>query len=199
MNERYLSGAMKTGCRAILNCRRQTWHCRFVGGWSAILCGISNRHQVRPILTVSSAPRSIERRSIFTQVDKDCFALSCLALSCLAEALRSDVPGSLRDILITIGEIHYRTCGDLLHSVRSGFTAFNQVFGMTLFDYLQKNADASDSFNRGMTNLSSLLAHAVLLAYDFSGISSIVHVGGGEGQLKTTPVTSWIQLQNPSQ
>ena len=34
-----------------------------------------------------------------------------------------------------------------------------------------------------MTDLSSLLAHAVLLAYDFSGITSIVDVGGGEGRL----------------
>ena len=122
--------------------------------------------------------RALSRVGVFSQVDKDCFVLSRLA-----EALQSDVPGSLRDILITIGEIHYRACGDLLHSVRSGSTAFNQVFGMILFDYLQENADASHAFNRGMTNLASLLAHAVLLAYDFSGISSIVDVGGGEGQL----------------
>ena len=72
----------------------------------------------------------------------------------------------------------------LLHSVRTGSPAFNQVFGASLFDYLQQNADASDTVrSRGMTNLSSLLAHAVLLAYDFSGVSSIIDVGGGEGEL----------------
>ena len=34
-----------------------------------------------------------------------------------------------------------------------------------------------------MTHLSCLLAHAVLLAYDFSGVSSVVDIGGGKGEL----------------
>jgi O-methyltransferase domain/Dimerisation domain len=122
--------------------------------------------------------RALSSVGVFSQVDKDCFALSRSA-----EPLRSDVPGSLREILITIGEIHYQACGGLLHSVQSGRPAFSQVFGTNLFDYLEQNTNAADAFNRGMTNLSSLLAHAVLLAYDFSGISTIIDVGGGEGEL----------------
>jgi SAM-dependent methyltransferase len=122
--------------------------------------------------------RALSSVGVFSQVEKDCFALSRLA-----EALRSDVPGSLRTTVITIGEIHYQACGELLYSVRTGFPAFNQVFGTNLFDYLQQNADAGDAFNRGMTNLSSMLAHAILVAYDFSGVSSIIDVGGGEGEL----------------
>jgi O-methyltransferase domain len=51
------------------------------------------------------------------------------------------------------------------------------------FDYLQHNAEAAVTFNQGMTNLSSMLAYAVLMAYDFTGISSIADIGGGEGQL----------------
>ena len=57
------------------------------------------------------------------------------------------------------------------------------VFGTSLFDYLQQNADAAETLNQGMTNLSAMLAYAVLMAYDFTGISSIVDVGGGEGKL----------------
>src|SRR5438477_11477958 len=37
-----------------------------------------------------------------------------------------------------------------------------------------------------MSDLSSMLVYAVLLAYDFDGISSIVDVGGGEGKLLET-------------
>ncbi len=135
-------------------------------------------------VTGSDAPslyrllRALSSVGIFSRVGKGSFALSRLA-----EPLRSDVPGSLRAIVITIGEIHYQACGELLHSVRTGSTAFNHVFGSSLFDYLQQNADAADAFNGGMTNLSSLLAHAILMAYDFSGISSLVDVGGGEGRL----------------
>lgn len=42
---------------------------------------------------------------------------------------------------------------------------------------------AADAFNQGMTNVSSMLAYAILTAYNFVGISSIVDVGGGEGTL----------------
>jgi hypothetical protein len=93
----------------------------------------------------------------------------------------SQVP--LRSILITIGEIHYQAWGDLLQSVRTGSPAFNKVFGAGLFEYLQRNAEAADAFNSGMTDLSSLLAYAVLMAYDFSGLSSLVDIGGGQGKL----------------
>src|SRR5439155_22127914 len=34
-----------------------------------------------------------------------------------------------------------------------------------------------------MANVSSMLAYAVLMAYDFAGISSIVDIGGGHGNL----------------
>ena len=105
------------------------------------------------------------------------------ALSRLAERLQTDVHGSLRAMVITIGEIHYQACGSLLHSVQTGSPAFNSVFGASLFDYLQQNVDAADTFNQGMANVSSMLAYAVLIAYDFTGISSIVDVGGGQGKL----------------
>jgi SAM-dependent methyltransferase len=105
------------------------------------------------------------------------------ALSRLAEPLQTDVHGSLRAMVITIGEIHYQACGSLLHSVQTGSPAFNSVFGTSLFDYLQQNVDAADTFNQGMANVSSMLAYAVLMAYDFAGISSIVDVGGGQGNL----------------
>jgi hypothetical protein len=56
------------------------------------------------------------------------------------------------------------------------------VFGATLFDYLQQNPAAAFAFNQGMRDLASLLVRVVLLAYDFSGLTSIVDVGGGEGE-----------------
>jgi hypothetical protein len=108
------------------------------------------------------------------------------ALSRLAESLKTDTPASLRAIramVITIGEIHYTACGNLLHSVQTGSPAFNNMFGTSLFAYLQQNATAADAFNQGMTNVSSMLAYAILTAYNVVGISSIVDVGGGEGTL----------------
>lgn len=122
--------------------------------------------------------RALANVGIFSHVRRDCFALSRLA-----ESLKADTPGSLKAIVMTIGEIHYQAFGSLLHSVQTGSPAFNHVFGTGLFDYLQQNADAADTFNQGMTNLSSMLAYAVMMAYDFRGVSSIVDIGGGEGKL----------------
>ena len=120
--------------------------------------------------------RALAGVGIFSHIQGDSFALSRLG-----ESLRTDVHGSLRAIVITIGEIHYQACGNLLHSVKIGSPGFESVFGTSLFDHLQQNADAAETFNQGMTNLSSMLVYAVLMAYDFAGISSIVDIGGGEG------------------
>jgi hypothetical protein len=122
--------------------------------------------------------RALASVGVFSHVGGDRFALSRLAKS-----LQTDVHGSLRAMVITIGEIHYQACGDLLHSVQTGSPAFNNVFRASLFDYLRQNVDAADAFNQGMTNVSSMLAYAVLMAYDFAGISSIVDIGGGQGKL----------------
>src|SRR5580700_6515032 len=122
--------------------------------------------------------RALASVGVFSHVRRDCFALSRLA-----ESLQTNAPASLRAMVITVGEIHYQACGNLLHSIQTGSPAFNNAFGTNLFDYLGQNVDAADAFNQGMTNASSMLAYAVLMAYDFAGISSIVDIGGGQGKL----------------
>ena len=122
--------------------------------------------------------RALASAGVLSQVGGDSFALERLG-----NTLRSNVPGSLRAIVITIGEIHYQACGELLYTVRTGSPAFNRVFGVSLFEHLQQNPQDGAAFNQGMTDLASMLAYAVLLAYDFSEVSSVVDVGGGEGQL----------------
>ena len=52
------------------------------------------------------------------------------ALTPLAEGLRTNAPGSLRAYAIMMGEDwHWRAWGELLHSVRTGQSAFDHVFG----------------------------------------------------------------------
>ncbi len=125
--------------------------------------------------------RALASVGVFSYVRTDCFALSRLA-----ESLQTEVRGSLRAMVITLGEIHYQACGHMLRSVQTGSPAFNHVFGASLFDYLRQNVDAADAFNQGMANVASMLAYAVLMAYDFAGISSIVDIGGGQGEFLET-------------
>jgi hypothetical protein len=107
------------------------------------------------------------------------------ALTALGKPLRSSVPGSLRAMVITLGEVHYAAWAYLLESVKTGASAFPHAFGAEMFDYLGREKADGAAFNRAMTDYSALSSCAVLLSYDFSGIRSIVDVGGGCGKLLT--------------
>jgi O-methyltransferase domain/Dimerisation domain len=104
----------------------------------------------------------------------------------LGRALQSGVPGSMRAMVLTLGEEHYQAWGNLLHSVSTGKPAFDHVYKMGLFQYFTQNAAASQTFNEGMADVTALVSFAVVMAYDFSGISTIVDVGGGHGALIRT-------------
>ena len=108
------------------------------------------------------------------------------ALTPLADALRAEVPGSLRAFAIMLGEKeHWRAWGDCLHSVRTGQPAFDHVFGAPHFQYFARNSEAAKFFNEGMTSRAGPENDAIVSACDFSKFSTVVDVGGGEGTLLT--------------
>lgn len=107
-------------------------------------------------------------------------------LTSLGGPLRSGVPGSLRAMVLTLGEIHYQAWGNLLHSVKTGGVAFDHLYGSRLFEHLSRHSEDGAIFNEAMTDFSALVSYAVVLAYDFSGIRSLVDVGGGHGRLLRT-------------
>jgi hypothetical protein len=97
--------------------------------------------------------------------------------------LQEDAPNSLRAAALCYGDAFYRAWALLLHSVRTGETAFEKVLGMPFFDYYCANPEAGEAFNGTMATLSRVIAGAVVAAYDFSGIRTIVDIGGGHGAL----------------
>ncbi len=105
-----------------------------------------------------------------------------VGLTATGELLRSDVPGSLAAFALLQGEEGYRAFAELLHTVRTGETAFDHVFGMGHFDYLGAHPEASRVFHRAM---SSSLGSAgdPLHGFDLAGHRVVVDVGGGRGTL----------------
>ncbi len=71
----------------------------------------------------------------------------------------------------------------LLHTVKTGETAFNHVHGMGLFQYLKQHLKASEIFNAAMSEGSKEFSAALTAAYDFSKFKTLVDVGGGQGEL----------------
>jgi hypothetical protein len=125
------------------------------------------------------------------------------ALTPLGEYLRSDVPDSVRGRARYMGHaLTWRPWGELLHSVRTGEGAFDHVFGRGQFDYVQDDADAASILNGAMTSVSHADAAAVVEAYDFSGIGTLVDVAGGHGLLlakvlKAYPAMRGILFEMP--
>lgn len=112
---------------------------------------------------------------------------SRFALNPLGVGLRTGVPGSVRaSVLFLLNESHWRPWGHLLHTVRTGETAFDHVHGAGLFDYLATHPEEASLFNAGMLGNSPAHARLVAASYDFSAMSRVVDVAGGRGRLLAT-------------
>ena len=103
------------------------------------------------------------------------------ALTPLSETLRSDHPDSLRSIALLGGEAsHWVAWGNLLHSVRTGETAFDAAHQKSFFDRLAENRDLAATFQNVMERLRDV-DRSVVQTVDLSGLERIVDIGGGTG------------------
>lgn len=149
-------------------------------------------------IATQSHPQSLYRLlracasvGVFYENDKQQFSLTPMA-----EFLRSDSPQSLRNFAIMISDdIQFKTWGQLDHSVKTGMPAFNAVFEMPIFDYYAHNEKQGRVFHNAMTSMSMGSSMAVLEAYDFSGISKIVDIGGGHGFLIASILQKYPNMQ----
>ncbi|MBA2671123.1 MAG: methyltransferase [Gemmatimonadetes bacterium] len=125
-------------------------------------------------------------------------------LTPMAMLLRSDVPGSMRDITRMMGgEWHWRMYGELMHSVRAGGTAIGKAHGMEPFELLAEDPEAGELFNRAMTSNSWAVIPAVVASYDFSRFNTVLDVAGGHGILlagilKANPQVRGVLFDLPS-
>lgn len=117
------------------------------------------------------------------------------ALTPLAELLRSDHPQSLRQFARMLGEEHYLSWADLLHSVRTGENAFRHRHDCSVFEWYQQNPRRGQIFDAAMGDNSRAAIGALLPAYDFGGIRHLVDVGGGQGLLLKAVLTANHHLQ----
>lgn len=101
-----------------------------------------------------------------------------------AEPLRSDAPDSIRAYILLLDEEWYSGPSDhLLHCVQTGRPAFERVHGADFFTFLARDPGATAVFDAAMTSRSVQENDAIASAYDFSGLGTVVDVGGGHGSL----------------
>jgi hypothetical protein len=123
--------------------------------------------------------RALASLGIFAETDDGSFELTPTA-----RLLQSDVPGSLRSTALLYGdEVFWAAYGQMVHSVVTGEPAFRHCHGEPLFPYLATHPRAAALFHEAMSGFSDRETTAILDAYDFSGLSKVVDVGGGHGAL----------------
>lgn len=101
-----------------------------------------------------------------------------------SRCLRRDAPGPARTLVLLSGsETHWRSWGEILHTVRTGRPAFERVFRMPYFRYLDRAPEARALFDAAMADYSAEVAGEVADGFDFSDVRTVVDVGGGRGGL----------------
>lgn len=121
--------------------------------------------------------RALHSVGIFAQDEDNRFMLTPLS-----HWLRSDVEGSLRSLSAFMG--HTRTWsawGELAQSARVSASGFEIAAGMKLFEYLADDNEYHTLFNDAMRDLAAQSYSAVVAAYDFSDVGTVMDVGGGTG------------------
>jgi hypothetical protein len=81
---------------------------------------------------------------------------------------------------------HWHAHGNMLHSVKTGETAFDYTFGLPVFPYYAQNPEPAKVFDDAMTSFSTAIANAVAAVYDFSEARTIADIAGGHGALLST-------------
>jgi hypothetical protein len=72
---------------------------------------------------------------------------------------------------------------ELLYTVQTGQSGFQRAFGMSIYDNLAKNPELDASYAAVMTAATGKMAAVLASSFDFSGMRTVVDVGGGRGAL----------------
>jgi hypothetical protein len=123
--------------------------------------------------------RTLASIGVFAEEGPDLFRLTAMG-----DWLRSDVPGSVRIAAEVVGEDWmWRPWGALAHTVRTGETAFDALYGQDTWTWFGGHPDAARLFDSLMDEITLADAEAIVASFDFGAHRTIVDVAGGRGVL----------------
>jgi SAM-dependent methyltransferase len=116
------------------------------------------------------------------------------ALTPLGASLQSDAPGAARStVMYLAGALWWASWGETLHALRTGETGVQKALGLSVYEYLEQHPAEAMHFNAAMIGFHGDEPAAIVEAYDFSELGTVIDVGGGSGNLLGTILTA-----NPS-
>jgi hypothetical protein len=123
--------------------------------------------------------RALASEGIFKETQGRVFELTPVA-----ETLQKNHPMSVRPfVLLAGGSIWREPWGNILHSIKTGEAAFENVFKKGFFDYLNEHEEEREIFSDWMTRTSRMNCPVIATSYPFSKFHKVVDIGGGQGSL----------------
>lgn len=102
----------------------------------------------------------------------------------MSSVLRHDHPSRARAAVRMIASPPmWGALGQLMHTVKTGETAFLKAHGQGIFPFLAEHPEDAAVFNDAMIGVHGGEPPAVAAAYDFAKLQTVVDVGGGTGNL----------------
>lgn len=93
-------------------------------------------------------------------------------------------PGNLKNMIMhQLNETNCKVVNDMKYSIKTGKNAAHQLLGTDIFTHLENTPEKNELYNKAMSETSRLSSAAIVSAYSFRGIKTLVDVGGGEGTL----------------
>ncbi|MBT2383942.1 methyltransferase [Streptomyces sp. ISL-11] len=142
---------------------------------------------------LADGPRTSDELAEVTASDPDALYRFCRAVAALGlfrehagrvfelapagEAFRS---GGLAQFTMVNGAENFRSWADVMYSVRTGKPAFDQIYGMPAFAFLDRNEEARKVFH-AMVGRGTV--PPAVDSCDFSADSTVVDLGGSVGTL----------------
>ncbi|KDN22655.1 methyltransferase [Amycolatopsis rifamycinica] len=100
----------------------------------------------------------------------------------VSDALRADNPrGLLPLVKYNHLDLTWKPYERIMHSVRTGEPAFDQVHGRSFFEHLENEPESGAFFERFMMHFSRVIVGRELPGYRLHRFSRIADLGGGDG------------------
>jgi hypothetical protein len=128
--------------------------------------------------TVTRSLRALAAFGAFQEVSPGVFANTPVS-----EFFR-DRPGGLRNAALFWGGEHVlKSAAELGYSVKTGKSSFEHVYCESFWNRMRRLPGEYEMFNRALADLRGDEHQRIAGAYDWSGVSTVVDVGGGAGSL----------------
>jgi 2-polyprenyl-3-methyl-5-hydroxy-6-metoxy-1,4-benzoquinol methylase len=114
----------------------------------------------------------------------------------ISKGILTGTIGSIRGFAEFFGmEPVLRSWQELPNTLKDGKTAFDRIYGESVWDWMDKDQTALSNFVEGMSSMTEVVAPSIAANYPFKEVKKVCDVGGGSGIVLTAVLRKHPHLQ----